>query len=134
VADSTNVVAEMRETNNTASTTFFIDNRPDLIVKTITLSPTKPGKTTVNFSIANTGFGPTTAGAGAQVAAVYVNNVKVGEVHYNDLAKGAVVSLQLANVTVTAGTCKVKVVADSTGKVTEVNKTNNILEKLFSIK
>ncbi len=134
VADSTNVVAEMRETNNTASTTFFIDNRPDLIVKTITLSPTKPGTTTVSFSIANTGFGPTAAGAGAQVAAVYVNNVKVGEVHYNDLAKGAVVSLQLANVTVTAGTCKVKVVADSTGIVTEVSKTNNSLEKPFSIK
>ena len=134
VADSTNVVAEMRETNNTASTTFFIDNRPDLIVKTITLSSTKPGKTTVNFSIANTGFGPTTAGAGAQVAAVYVNNSLVGTVNYNDLAKGAVVSLQLANVTVSAGTCKVKVVADSTGIVTEVSKTNNSLEKPFSIK
>ena len=134
VADSTNIVIEMRETNNTNSATFLIDNRPDLKVTAITLSSTKPGKTTVNFKIANTGFGPTAAGTGTQTASVYVNNNLAGTVNYNDLAKGAVVSLQLANVTVTAGTCKVKVVADSAGIVPEVSKTNNSLEKPFSIK
>jgi subtilase family serine protease len=134
VADSTNIVIEMRETNNTNSATFLIDNRPDLKMTAITLSSTKPGKTTVSFKIANTGFGPTAAGTGAQTAAVYVNNNLAGTVNYNDLAKGAVVSLQLANVTVTAGTCKVKVVADSAGIVPEVSKTNNSLEKPFSIK
>ncbi len=86
----------------------------------------------MNFSIANTGFGPTAVGE--QTAAVYLDNKQVGAVNYNDLAKGAVVSLQLTNVSVTAGTCKVKVVADSTGKVTEVSETNNSLEKAFSIK
>ena len=132
VADGPNKVDEMRESNNTNSIPFFIDNRPDLIVKGITLSSTRPGETIVNFSIANTGFGPTAVGE--QTAAVYLNNKQIGAVNYNDLAKGTVVSLQLASVTITAGTCRMKVVADSTGKVTEVSETNNSFEKAFSIK
>ena len=134
MADGTGKVSEMRETNNTGSTTFLIDNRPDLSVKEITLSSTKSGITTVNFKIANVGFGPTAAGAGAQTAAVYVNNSQVGTVHYDDLAKGAVVALKLDNVTVTAGACRVKVTADSGGIVTEVNEKNNSLERAFIIK
>ncbi|MFA6101259.1 MAG: CARDB domain-containing protein [Victivallaceae bacterium] len=134
MADGTGKVSEMRETNNTGSTTFLIDNKPDLSVKEITLSSTKPGNTTVNFKIANVGFGPTAAGAGAQTAAVYVNNSQVGTVHYDDLAKGAVVALKLDNVTVTAGACRVKVTADSGGIVTEVNEKNNSLERAFIIK
>jgi hypothetical protein len=133
-ADGTDNVVEMRETNNTNSTVLFIDDRPDLKVTAITLSSTKPGTTTVNFKIANTGFGPTAAGAGAQTAEVYVNGSSVGKVTYNDLAKGAVVALKLDNVSVTAGNCKIKVTADSTGKVTEVSETNNSLEKAFIIK
>jgi hypothetical protein len=133
-ADGNDKVAEMRETNNTGFTTFLIDTRPELAVKEITLSSTKPGKTTVNFKIANVGFGPTAAGPGAQTAAVYVNNSKVGAVNYNDLAKGAVVALKLDNVAVTAGACRIKVVADSAGIVTEVNENNNSLEKAFTIK
>ncbi|MFA6478189.1 MAG: CARDB domain-containing protein, partial [Victivallaceae bacterium] len=56
-----------------------------------------------------------------------------GTVNYDDLAKGATAALKLNNVTITAGTCKVRVVADSTGKVTEANENNNILEKVFVI-
>jgi len=133
-ADANSKLAESRESNNTNSATFFIDNRPDLKVTAITLSSTKPGKTTVNFQIANIGFGPTAAGLGAQTAAVYVNNVLAGTMNYDDLAKSAVVSLKLDNVTVTAGSCKIKVLVDSTNKVTEVSESNNSLEKVFTIK
>ncbi|MFA6102346.1 MAG: CARDB domain-containing protein [Victivallaceae bacterium] len=132
-ADAKSKLLETREGNNINSATFFLDNRPDLKVTAITLSSTKAGKVTVNFTIANAGVGPTTAGAGAQTAAVYVNGSPAGTVNYDDLAKGATVALKLNNVTTTAGTCKVRVVADSTGKVTEANENNNILEKIFVI-
>lgn len=133
-ADGTDKLDEIRESNNTNFATFFIDTRPDLLVKEITLSSLKAGKTTVNFKIANAGFGPTAAGAGAQTAAVYVNSKPVGTVNYDDLAKGAVLSTQLANVSVTSGICKVKVIADSAAKISEVNENNNSLEKTFIIK
>ena len=132
-ADADSKLVESRESNNTKSATFFLDSRPDLNVTAITLSSTKAGKVTVNFTIANTGAGATAAGPGAQTAAVYVNGSPAGTVNYDDLAKGAVAALKLDNVTVTAGTCKVKVVADSTGKVTEASESNNITEKLFII-
>ncbi|MFA6479415.1 MAG: CARDB domain-containing protein, partial [Victivallaceae bacterium] len=132
-ADAKSKLLETREGNNINSATFFLDNRPDLKVTAITLSSTKAGKVTVNFTIANAGVGPTGAGAGAQTAAVYVNGSPAGTVNYDDLAKGATVALKLNNVTTTAGTCKVRVVADSTGKVTEANENNNILEKVFVI-
>ncbi|MFA6104891.1 MAG: CARDB domain-containing protein [Victivallaceae bacterium] len=132
-ADAKSKLLETREGNNINSATFFLDNRPDLKVTAITLSSTKAGKVTVNFAIANAGVGPTAAGAGAQTAAIYVNGSPAGTVNYDDLAKGATVALKLNNVTTTAGTCKVRVVADSTGKVTEANENNNILEKVFVI-
>ncbi|MFA6480427.1 MAG: CARDB domain-containing protein [Victivallaceae bacterium] len=132
-ADAKSKLLETREGNNINSAAFFLDNRPDLKVTAITLSSTKAGKVTVNFTIANAGVGPTAAGAGAQTAAVYVNGSPAGTVNYDDLAKGATAALKLNNVTITAGTCKVRVVADSTGKVTEANENNNILEKIFVI-
>ncbi|MFA6480628.1 MAG: CARDB domain-containing protein [Victivallaceae bacterium] len=132
-ADAKSKLLEPREGNNINSATFFLDNRPDLKVTAITLSSTKAGKVTVNFTIANAGVGPTAAGAGAQTAAVYVNGSPAGTVNYDDLAKGATVALKLNNVTITAGTCKVRVVADSTCKVTEANENNNILEKISAI-
>ncbi|MHB9139992.1 MAG: CARDB domain-containing protein, partial [Victivallaceae bacterium] len=136
-ADATDKVAEIRETNNTNSASFMIETRPDLIVKEITLSPKPKSKAplTINFKISNIGASATTAGAGIQVAAVYVDGKPAGTVAYDDVLKGGSIAKQLVlpSGIATAGVHKIKVVGDTNKMVDEINENNNSLEKSFSI-
>lgn len=136
-ADATDKVAETRETNNTNSASFMIETRSDLIVKEITLSPKPKAKAplTIYFKIINTGAAITTAGAGVQVAAVFVDGKPAGTVTYDDVPKGGSVvrTLALPSGIATAGVHKIKVYADTNKIVDEINENNNSLEKSFSI-
>jgi hypothetical protein len=136
-ADATNKVTEIRETNNTNSASFMIETRPDLIVKEITLSP-KPAANkplTINLKINNIGASATTAGAGVQVAAVFVDGKPVGTVAYNDVPKGGSIAKQLVlpSGIATAGSHKIKVSADTNNAINEISELNNSLEKSFAI-
>jgi subtilase family serine protease len=130
-------VVEIRETNNTNSASFMIETRPDLIVKEITLSPRPKAKAplTISFKISNSGAAATTAGAGVQVATVFVDGKPVGTVSYDDVPKGGSVVKQLVLPLgiATAGTHKIKVSADTNNAVAEISELNNSLEKSFSI-
>jgi hypothetical protein len=136
-ADATDKVAEIRETNNTNSSSFIIETRADLIVKEITLSPKPKAKTplTISFKISNSGAAATTAGAGGQVATVFVDGKSVGTVSYDDVLKGGSVVKQLSLPLgiATAGTHKIKLSADTNKVVDEINENNNSLEKSFAI-
>jgi hypothetical protein len=136
-ADATNKVVEIRETNNTNSASFMIETRPDLIVKEIILSPKPKAKAplTIYFKIINTGAAITAAGAGVQVAAVFVDGKPAGTVTYDDVPKGGSVvrTLALPSGIATAGVHKIKVSADTNKIVEEINENNNSLEKSFSI-
>jgi hypothetical protein len=136
-ADATEKVTEIRETNNTNSASFYIETRPDLIVKEITLSPKPAAKKplTIYFKINNIGASATTAGAGAQVAAVFVDGKPVGTVSYDDVPKGGSIARQLVlpGGIATAGVHKIKVSADTNKIVDEITELNNSLEKSFSI-
>jgi subtilase family serine protease len=136
-ADATDKVAEIRETNNTTSASFLIETRPDLVVKEITLSPKPAAKKplTIFFKISNVGAAATAAGTGVQVASVLVDGKVVGNVAYDDVPKGGLIAKQLVlpGGIATAGVHKIKIVADSSTKVSEINELNNSLEKSFSI-
>jgi hypothetical protein len=137
LADATDKVAEIRETNNTNSASFIIETRPDLVVKEIILSPKPKAKAplTINFKISNSGAAATTAGAGVQAASVFVDGKPVGTVSYDDVPKGGSVVKQLVLPLgiATAGTHKVKVSVDTNNAVAEVSELNNSLEKSFLI-
>jgi subtilase family serine protease len=130
-------VVEIRETNNTNSASFMLETRPDLIVKEITLSPKPTAKKplTIYFKINNIGASATAAGAGMQVATVFVDGKVVGSVAYDDVAKGGSIAKQLAlpGGIATAGVHKIKVVADTNKILDEISVLNNSLEKSFSI-
>jgi subtilase family serine protease len=136
-ADGTDKVAEIRETNNTSLISFLIETRPDLIVKEITLSPKPAAKKplTIYFKISNIGASTTSAGAGVQVATVFVDGKVVGTVPYNDVPKGGLITgqLLLSSGIATAGVHKIKVSADTNKIVEEINENNNSLEKSFPI-
>ncbi|MHB9138721.1 MAG: CARDB domain-containing protein [Victivallaceae bacterium] len=135
--DATDKVAEIRETNNTNSASFMIETRPDLIVKEIKLSPKPKAKAplTINFKIGNIGVSATAAGAGGQVATVFVDRKEVGTVTYDDVPKGGSIAAQLVlpDGIATGGVHKIKVYADTNKAVDEISKLNNALEKSFPI-
>jgi len=136
-ADATDKVVEIRETNNTNSASFMIETRPDLIVKEITLSskPKANKPLTIYFKINNIGASATAAGAGMQVATVFVDGKAVGTVAYDDVAKGGSIAKQLVlpGGIATAGIHKIKVYADANKAIDEINENNNSLKKSFSI-
>jgi hypothetical protein len=136
-ADSTDKVVEIRETNNTNTAIFMIETRPDLIVKEITLSPkpTANKPLTIYFKISNIGASATVAGAGVQVATVFVDGKAVGTVAYNDVPKGSFIAKQLVlpSGIAISGAHKIKVYADTNKAVDEISKLNNALEKSFTI-
>ncbi|MHB9139207.1 MAG: CARDB domain-containing protein, partial [Victivallaceae bacterium] len=136
-ADATDKVVEIRETNNTNSASFMIETRPDLIVKEITLSPKPKTKTpqTIYFKVNNIGAAATIAGAGVQIATVFIDGKSAGTVAYDDVPKGGSVTKQLVlpGGIATAGIHKIKVYADTNKIVDEISELNNSLEKSFSI-
>ena len=90
---------------------------------------------TIYFKISNIGVSATTAGAGAQVATVFVDGKPAGTVTYDDVPKGGSVvkQLVLSSGIATAGVHKIKGYADTNKIVDEINENNNSLEKSFFI-
>jgi hypothetical protein len=137
------VMVESRTAENTKNqnsfnfTNFFIENRPDLIVKDITISttPSAGSQVTIFFKIANIGIGATKSGDGVQKATLFVDGKSAGTICYNDINQGEFTALQvtLEPGAIPYGVHKIKVVADSFNHVKEINENNNALERGFAV-
>ncbi len=122
VADSNNEVTESDETNNEKTVTF-LTFASDLIIETITWSPTSPSQSdnvTFTITIKNQGSGK----ADYSYVAYYINDTYLTSASVNPIDPGA-----SANETLTwtaqAGPHAIKAVADSNNKIIESNETNN---------
>ncbi len=122
VADSGNAVAESDETNN-AKTVAFTPSVPDLIVQSITWSPTDPsvGDTVLfTVTIKNQGSGK----AGYFFVAYFIDGSARGYQGVPWIDTGAAVT-KTFTWTARAGSHEIKAIADSNNVVTESDENNN---------
>ena len=122
VADYYDWIAESDETNN-ALTVTLSTMVPDLIIESITGSPTEPSiedEVTFTVTIKNQGSGK----AGLSHVYFYVDASYRGYQDVTELDVGATVN-KTFNWTAQEGTHAIKAVADSDNKVTENDETNN---------
>ena len=122
VADSENEVAESNETNNEKTVTFST-TAPDLIIETITGSPTSPpiGETvTFTVTIKNQGSG----NASPSRVHFYIDDSSRGYQNVQEIDAGATATKTFTWIA-QAGSHAIKAVADSENEVAESNETNN---------
>jgi len=122
VADSGNAVAESDETNN-AKTVAFTPSVPDLIIQSITWSPTDPsvGDTVLfTVTIKNQGSGK----AGYFSVAYFIDGSSRGYQDVPWIDAGAAVT-KTFTWTARAGSHEIKAIADSNNVVTESDENNN---------
>ncbi len=127
VADSSNKIFEIEETNNTKTVSV---PPPDLIVQGITWSPagaTTGDKVTITATIKNQGNGRSQS---SQMTC-YIDGMAIATRDLPEIdAAGSVTGT--FDWTATAGKHRIKVTADVNNRVTEVNETNNDIETDFA--
>jgi len=122
VADSDDEVAESNETNNEKTVTFSTI-APDLIIETITGSPTSPpiGETvTFTVTVKNQGSGR----ASSSRVDFYIDDSSRGYQDVPEIVAGATATKTFTWIA-QAGSHDIKAVADSSDTVTESDETNN---------
>ena len=127
-ADSTNVIAEISETNNQRSTSITIQAMPDLIVSTLTTDKTTydAGETvTVKASVKNQGYST----AAASTLTIAPNGYPAMTAAIPALSAGTTSAVQTFTFTaasnLTATSINIVATADSKNVVQELIETNN---------
>jgi len=106
------------------------DTLPDLVIEDITLSPAHPSlgdKVTFTVTVKNQGNGT----ASNFYVAYYIDDDHINSSTISSIDPGSTVT-KTFSWTAQPGSHTVKVIADSSGKVTESNETNNEKTYLFS--
>lgn len=127
-ADSSSVVEEKSEVNNTAeSSVEIMDIRPDITVGSVNPVPDdNEGIVTVDIELSNTGI-TSISNAAMLVTLTDENNIVVFEetVQIVDLVNGELRQFQVIFTDVPSGTHTITVMADSEALVAEVSEDNN---------
>jgi len=129
IVDKDNWIPESDETNNERTVTFST-LAPDLIIEAITWSPENPQESdnvTFTVTVKNQGAGR----ADSSYVAYYVDGTYLTSASVNATDPGASVNVTFNWIALT-GSHTVKAVADSNGKVTESDETNNERTVTFS--
>ena len=129
VADYYGSISENNESNNEKTVTFNVDGKPDLIIESITWSPSNPSvgdSVTFTVKIKNQG----TSNAEISTVKYYIDGVYHNYDTIGSISAGGI-TIETFTWTATQGTHTIKVVADSYSTIREGNENNN--EKIVTM-
>jgi subtilase family serine protease len=133
-ADVNSAVTESNETNNTASDSITVVKAADLIINSLTHSPTNPTITdtiTITAIVQNTGA----RSAGASTLEIEIQGETTPATYpIPSLAAGATYQVQRQVNLTTPGNYQVTATADVNNVVTESDETNNTATDSFEVK
>jgi subtilase family serine protease len=130
MADETNHMAEIDETNNEEKISFSTAI-PDLVVEDITWSPQEPSENdevTFTITIKNQGSGR----AGTSSVAFYIDDLLIGEQEVQEIGAGSTVT-EAFTWSAQPGIHFIKLVADCGQTLTESDETNNVKLRVTSL-
>jgi hypothetical protein len=135
-ADSTGLVSESNETNNSTAITFTVvgNTSPDLVVSSLTSTTSSVvAGGTLSFSYTVKDIG--TAGAGASAVGISLDGKALSSAQISALTAGGSFSSSgiISTTGLAAGSHVLTVTADTTGLVTESNEANNATSLAFTV-
>ncbi|MBI3110254.1 MAG: hypothetical protein HYZ01_01665, partial [Ignavibacteriales bacterium] len=140
IADYKSQISESDENNNTRSETFTWNSppKPDLVVQAVWTEPAQPVKGQsylIKATVKNQGNATASAPSFANLECYfYVNDAKVGEGNFNNLAAGGLITLSTGSLTApTTNSITVKAFADANSESSESNETNNQLSSTLTL-
>lgn len=137
VLDSSGIVSETNENNNSQTASFSVGEKPDLTIKTLTVSPTsaKAGDSvTVTYEFCNDGKAASSVSAKFRFYYSADSTITTGDTYLNQevsasLNAGACTGSATKSVTIpasaTANPSYIGVIADYDAKEAEANENNN---------
>ena len=135
-ADSTGLVSESNETNNSTAITFTVvgNTSPDLVVSSLTSTTSSVvagGNLSFSYTVKDIG----TAGAGASAVGISLDGKALSSAQISALAAGGSFSTSgvISTTGLAAGSHVLTVTADTTGLVTESNEANNAASLAFTV-